>query len=252
MAPRRPTPPQPQRANLTDEQMKLGITRLQRRIVDLRNFNPKIIQKRDGPEVKTLETAIEETLALVFGHNTVEYNRYKDAAELDQGPRIMRIESSWIAARGGGREYHNEALEAQQYVAEGIERSVMLLQQAVRGLEEEIVDRGGLTPAHTFTSAPPPQTTIADEPIPDAALNEIRAALDEIKTKLPTFAVSNTVKTDIHVDIEHIEAEVERPTPRRHLVKVFLESLRDNLAVAAATGLGALVGTILARYFGVL
>jgi hypothetical protein len=65
--------------------MRRGITRLQKRIEDLVAFNPKSITKRWGPEVKALETAIEETLSAVFGHNTVQYNRYRRAAALDHG-----------------------------------------------------------------------------------------------------------------------------------------------------------------------
>jgi hypothetical protein len=113
-------------------------------------------------------------------------------------------------------------------------------------LEEEIGDRAELAPA------PPPEPTLADEPVPDGALTEIREALKDIKSQLATMTVSNTVKSEIHADIEQIEAETERPTPRRQFVKVFLESLRDNLAKVAATGLVATIGAILAKFFGVL
>jgi hypothetical protein len=125
--------------------MKLGIPRLQRRIADLEAFDPQVIQKRWGPEVKVLQTAIEETLASVFGHNTVEYKRYRAAAELDKGPVVMRTE--W------GHGHHDERPEAQQYVTEGIQRSILLLRQAVRGLEEEIADRGEAPDAATAFAA---------------------------------------------------------------------------------------------------
>jgi predicted nucleotide-binding protein len=132
---RRTAPPEPQPEKLTVEQMRLGISRLQRRIADLEAFDPQVIQKRWGPEVKTLETAIEETLAAVLGHNTVQYNRYKAAADLDNGPVIMRPDF------GGGGDY-DDRHEAQQYVTEGKEASIQLLRQAIRGLQEEIADQG--------------------------------------------------------------------------------------------------------------
>jgi hypothetical protein len=66
-------PPQPQPANLTIEQMKVGITRLNRRIADLEAFDPNSVQQRWAPEVKALQTSIEESLSAVFGHDTVEY-----------------------------------------------------------------------------------------------------------------------------------------------------------------------------------
>jgi predicted nucleotide-binding protein len=141
LATRRTVPPQPQPANLTIEQMKLGITRLERRIADLEKFDPSMIQKRWGPEVEALATAIEETLASVFGHNTIEYNRYRDAANLDDGPSTVQLGPNFR-----GRGAYDDRHEAQQSVAEGIKRSTQLLRQAIRGLEEEIADRANLAP----------------------------------------------------------------------------------------------------------
>jgi hypothetical protein len=104
-------------------------------------------------------------------------------------------------------------------------------------------------------SAPAPDEKSSDEPIPDVALTEIRTALDDIKAKLPAITASNAVKSEIHADISQIEVETERPAPRRRFMKLYLESLRDNLAKAAGAGtaaaLVALVGGILAKYFGV-
>src|SRR5947209_7479440 len=59
LATRRTTPPQSQPANLSVEQMKVGIVRLRRRIADLEAFNPESVQQRRAPEVQALETSIE-------------------------------------------------------------------------------------------------------------------------------------------------------------------------------------------------
>lgn len=126
MAPRRP-PPGPQRAALTVDQMRRGVARIQKRIDDLEAFDPALISKRWGPEVKAIETAIDETLVAVFGPDTVEYMRYKRAADLDHGPVILGKLAS--------------PREAQGYVAEGKRGSIALLRQAVRGLEEEIAEQ---------------------------------------------------------------------------------------------------------------
>ena len=96
----------------------------------------------------------------------------------------------------------------------------------------------------------------AEEPMSEGVLAEIREALVEIKSELPTMAATNAVKSEIHADIIQIEAESERPIPRRHFMKLYLESLRDNLAKAAGAGTAAALATavaaILAKYFGVL
>lgn len=127
-----PTAP-PQRAALTVDQMKNGIRRLQKRIDDLEAFNPNSVQKRWAPEVGTIETAIDETLSAVFGHNTVEYNRYHHAASLDHGSVIMNHEDS------PDEVHHN--------LAEGKHGAILALQQAIRGLEEEIGEQDHIAPS---------------------------------------------------------------------------------------------------------
>jgi hypothetical protein len=72
---------------------------------------------------------------------------------------------------------------------------------------------------------PPPATlgSLDDQPLPDTALVEIRAVLAEIKAQLPGMFTSNALKTEISADIIQIEAETERPSPRRKFVKAFLK-----------------------------
>lgn len=124
---KRYTPTEPQRAVLTVDKMKSGIRRLQKRIDDLQAFNPESVQKRGAPEVKTLETAIDETLTAIFGHDTVEHRRYQGATALDRGPFRMN--------------HKPPPFEVQQYLSEGKEKALLLLRQAVRGLEEEIAEQ---------------------------------------------------------------------------------------------------------------
>ena len=133
-------------AALSVQQMKHGIVRLEKLIDEVEAFEPQIVQKRFGPEVQALEVAVEGTLASVFGHKTVEYNRYKDAADLDKGPVIMRVEASWISARGGGGGHHDDAREAQRYVAEGKTRCLKLLRQAISWLQDELVQHEQAAP----------------------------------------------------------------------------------------------------------
>ena len=126
---RRPTPAIPERPLHTVDQKRQGIERLQRRIRELEAFDPQSVTKRfSDPKVTQIQTAIDEMLVAVFGHGTVEYSRYKWAADLDQGPVSY-------TAIGIPRD---EVSETRRYVAEGKEQALSLLRQAVRGLEEEI------------------------------------------------------------------------------------------------------------------
>jgi len=129
---KRPTPTESQRAVLTVDQMRRGIARLQKRIDDLEAFDPTSVQKRWSPEVNVLEKVIDETLAAVFGHNTIEYNRYCYGKSLDHGLICMGQESS--------------PHEVHQYLAEGKKAAVLTLQQAICGLEEGISEQDHITP----------------------------------------------------------------------------------------------------------
>ncbi len=146
-----PAPPQPQRHVLSIQQKRRGIERLQKRIEDLEAFDPQTVQKRFPPEVTVLGTAIDETLAAVFGHATVEYDRYKSAARLDNGLVVVSLGREF-----GSRSEYQDTLEARQYLAEGKQKALALLRQAVRGLEEEIDEESTITNVPVELAFPEP------------------------------------------------------------------------------------------------
>ena len=141
MARRSAPPPQPQRPNLSADQKRRSIERLRRRIDDLKSFDPETVQKRWPPEVAALQTSIDETLSAAFGHGTVEYNRYSRAALLDNGPIVMSSPFGYA---------HDEVGEARQYLTEGKQQSLLMLNQAIKFLEEELLDQES-----DFLSEPP-------------------------------------------------------------------------------------------------
>jgi predicted nucleotide-binding protein len=129
MASRR-SPQQPAQANLTVDQMRKGIARLERVIGEIEAFDHTMLTKRWGPEQKALEATIEGALASVFGHDTVEYRRYSRASTLDHGAVIMGF--------GGG--HHDNSHEARKYVGEGKVEAVQTLTSAIKWLRDEISD----------------------------------------------------------------------------------------------------------------
>jgi predicted nucleotide-binding protein len=147
MARRPAPPPKPESPILTVEQKRRRIERLQKCIRDLEAFDPQKVQKRYGvPEVLALEAAIDEALSAAFGHGTAAYGRYNRAAKLDHGPHIARVASTF----GRGPQVNYAALEAQsarQYFTDGKQQSIVLLQQAIRTLEDEIADDQTLSAA---------------------------------------------------------------------------------------------------------
>jgi hypothetical protein len=128
--PRRPTTPQtPASPALTDTEIRGFIKRLNRRIEELPTFEPLSVQTRRAPEVVSLEAAIQETLAAAFGERTGRYNRYRDATSLE--PLSM---STFPGARIDVNELRTKIVERKQ-------RALALLEEAVRGLEEELESR---------------------------------------------------------------------------------------------------------------
>jgi len=136
---KKPSPPE--HTNLSPDQMKKGIARLQRVVKEIEAFDPKSITKRWSVEQKAVEATIEGALSSVFGHNTVEYRRYQRAASLDHGSVSMGGRS-WANARMGGGSYRGSPglEEAIGYVTEGKAEAISLLNQAIRWLEDEMAD----------------------------------------------------------------------------------------------------------------
>jgi hypothetical protein len=139
---RRPVPPpRPRAPILTAGQKRRRIERLQKCITSLEAFDHQKVRKRfNNPEVVTLEAAIDKALSLSFGYGTPAYLRYNLAAKLDSGPLITNAALTSVGVRpvAGPARHEAQAREARQYFSEGRERSITLLREAIRTLEDEI------------------------------------------------------------------------------------------------------------------
>ncbi len=124
--------------------------RLRQRIADLEAFDPQKIQVRRDPSVLALETAIDETLSSAFGHDTIEYKRYSAAARLDNGP----ISAMYIAGRRPPGYDASQLTNARHYLTQGKAKSIALLGQAIRFLEDEIAEQEELPPSNVKAIRP--------------------------------------------------------------------------------------------------
>lgn len=122
----------PEHVNLSVDQMRRGIARLESLISEIESFDATKLTKRWSPEQKTLETTIEGTLTSVFGYQTIEYRRYAQATKLDNGAITMSL-------MGRSRD---EAYDAQMFVAEGQKQAAQILRSAIKWLNDEISDAG--------------------------------------------------------------------------------------------------------------
>jgi hypothetical protein len=124
---RRPTKSPPEDRALSVADMRGGIERLTRRLGELRQLDPRSITTYRSPQIVSLETAIEQTVAAVFGHGTPKFNLYRSAFDLEPAP-VLRIVPDWIGARGGGGGHNGVNVhELQQGIAERQARAVALL-----------------------------------------------------------------------------------------------------------------------------
>jgi hypothetical protein len=75
----RSTPPR-RSAELSVEQMRRGVSVLERRISEIESFDVSLVQDQfHHPELDALELEIGETLARCFGNGTADYLRYQAA-----------------------------------------------------------------------------------------------------------------------------------------------------------------------------
>ncbi len=80
--------PERKTANLTVEQMRSAVKKIERRIADLDGFDVNSIRERWDPAVEALEKRVNSTLQEILGHDTVEYHEYS-IHSLDTLPLIM-------------------------------------------------------------------------------------------------------------------------------------------------------------------
>jgi predicted nucleotide-binding protein len=174
---RRPTSSsEPPPANLSPDQMRAGIERLRRRIAELTAFDVSLISKRADPGIVALETSIEETLQRVFGAGTLEMRRYSSAATLHQ--RVVAMSATFGRGNGGP-----SAAELQREFSSLRARSVALLEQAVRGLEEEISERDQLDQPPVTKAAPErsPRKVFLVHGHDEAALHAVARFLEQLE-----------------------------------------------------------------------
>jgi predicted nucleotide-binding protein len=124
MAARKP-PSTPKSANLSVDQMRAGVVKIQRRIDELKAFDIRSVLGRSDPNIGALQQKIESTLQDIFGVDTVEYHQYGNI-RLSTLPLIMGSEPFVPEIQNGYRE--------------GIKRAVISLTSLKELFGERIMD----------------------------------------------------------------------------------------------------------------
>jgi hypothetical protein len=99
---RRPTQSPPEDRVLSGADMRSGIERITRRLGELKQLDLRSITNYRSPQIVSLETAIEQTMAAVFGNGTPKFKLYRAAFDLEPAP-VLRVVPDWIGVRGDSR-----------------------------------------------------------------------------------------------------------------------------------------------------
>ena len=118
-------------ASLSAEQMRSAIPKLNRRIKELEEFNPDSLTQRGDPHVTAIETKLEDTIAEIFGHGTVEHGRFRPGSLDSAGYNMM---------------YETPLGAVIQSIHEGKQREIVNLRTIIELFTEKLEDSGE-TPA---------------------------------------------------------------------------------------------------------
>jgi len=187
------TAPAPKRI-MNPTELRAGIERIEKRIEELTAFDPSKMQVDHPPELAGIETAIQTTLARVFGDGTADYKRFLPAATIQwSGPVILFA--------GQPRTPLSDYIKNVQH---NRERSLVQLREAVRVLQEDLQD------CEPFAS-------VEKAPVEQAVSNKI----------FIVHGRDNDAKNEVARFLGKIRLEEiilhERPNQGRHLLTKFQE-----------------------------
>jgi hypothetical protein len=138
-----PTSPSP-KPSRSPAAIRNGIGQLQRRIGELAAFDPAKMTEPRPAELKALSTAIQISLERAFGRHTADCRRFAEAADLQWEPNVSLVRTKQV--------FLSDYIDG---VARKRERSLVLLREAVRVLNEDLAD---------LEQTAPPATPSAEKP----------------------------------------------------------------------------------------
>lgn len=134
---RTPKQPQLRTANLSFPQMQAAIVKIDRRLADLAAFAVTSVRDRSDPRIATLSNTLDSLLMDIFGHDTVEYERYRW--------RVTRLDTAAMNL------LHPTPLrEVHEGLVQGIESARLHLEAIKAGFLEALGDAGRTSEGRTL------------------------------------------------------------------------------------------------------
>lgn len=114
----------PPAKEITIQDLRIGIDKLDRRIDELRSFDVKTITERFDAKIQAITDRINNTLADIFGHGTVEYSNYS----------VWSLDTLPVIVDG----YDHSLTEVQEAYKKGIDGSITKLSSLHETLKEKL------------------------------------------------------------------------------------------------------------------
>lgn len=118
-------------ASLSYEEMTAALIKIERRIQELKSFDVNSVIKQFSPEVKSLETKLEQFLTDLYAPDTVEYDQYHWVL-------------TGIDSRTMNMMYETPIHEVRADIVENIEKAISVL-DAIKSHFTETLEDAGLT-----------------------------------------------------------------------------------------------------------
>lgn len=134
-----------------DENQIMGITKISRRIEELKSFDMNTIGGIDGEsyvKVKALRIKINDTIADIFGRDTAEYKNY----EIYSLDNFKHVEGKRYTLR-----------EVRRATRKGIDNAVIELESCKETLQEKLKDKSINKPESKVTTAGTEQDATSDK-----------------------------------------------------------------------------------------
>ena len=129
---RKTTTAQPQRAELTSDEMTKAIIRFQKLIERLEEFEPGDINDRDDSKITALGTAISNTVGKTYPPGSTQFNQYIGASDIDTASINLMGATAISEVREGLQIGKNEA--------------IALFKEAITDLKEDLESQSGAQP----------------------------------------------------------------------------------------------------------
>jgi hypothetical protein len=138
MAKRAPAPTS-KPAQLTPQQIRAAVPKLERRVSELKGLNINALTETDyADKLDDLQRRIDDTLVDIFGHDTVDYRRYS----------IGPIDESPLSMVEGRMPLHKK----KPYIERGRSSAISTLESAISSLKERLQYSGETAAARAINA----------------------------------------------------------------------------------------------------